>query len=1161
MMNIISEEWEAHDKLNMSIIRLNPPAFQSLVLNPPTFQSPGLNPPAFQALGLNPPAFQSLGLNSPTFQSPGLNPPAFQALGLNSPKFQSLGLNPPAFQLLGLNPPAFQSLGLNPPAFQALGLNSPTFQSLGPTHQHSNHWDSIPAFQLLGLNPPAFQSLGLNPPAFQSLGLNPPAFQALGLNSPTFQSLVLNPPAFQSLGLNPPTFQSLGLNPPAFQSLGLNTSISITGTQYQHFNYWDSTHQHFNYWDSTHQHFNHWDSTHQHFNHWDSTHQHFKHWDLIHQHFNHWYSTHQHSNRRDSTHQHFNHWDSTHQHFKHWDLIHQHFNHWDSTHQHFNHWDSTHQHLNHWDSTHQHFKHWDLIHQHFNHWYSTHQHSNHWDSIPAFQLLGLNPPAFQLLGLNPPAFQALGLNSPTFQSLVLNPPAFQALGLNSPTFQSLVLNPPTFQSPGLNPPAFQSLGLNPPAFQSLGLNPPAFQSLGLNPPAFQALGLNSPTFQSLVLNPPTFQSPGLNPPAFQSLVLNPPAFQSLGLNPPAFQSLGLNPPAFQLLGLNPPAFQALGLNSPTFQSLVLNPPTFQSPGLNPPAFQSLGLNSSALLARPLRGLVLGPSAPHPRIFWPKVLARPLRGLVLGPSAPSPPPTIFCANPPSFNHWDSTHQHSNHWDSIHHIQVTGLNLINPSATQLPGLSSPTFQSPELNLSKFSSIFLFGDILCCSQNKMNFLGRSSTSLATTSICGLNRLCRATQIRNLNLQEYQSKSLLRKSGCTVQNFFLIEQNEKQTDDQFQNTEYAEYVVKAQILAGGRGKGHFIGCPKNEGGIRITRSVEKAKSYTEGMLGKRLVTKQTGDEGVVVKKVMVAESITIRRETYLSVLMDPTSAGPVVVACPLGGVDIEEVAATQPVLILKERISVFDGITEGQCQKIAQFLGFSGKTAAKAADQIRRLYELFIKVDASQIEINPFVETNDGKVFCVDAKLNFDDNASFRQSDIFALETFEEMDPREMMAKKCGLSYVGLDGNIACMVNGAGLAMATMDIIKLHGGEPANFLDLGGGATVQQVREAFNIVMSDASKLRVIFVNVFCGILRCDVVAQGILDATADRELDIPVVIRLKGNRMAEAKQLIDGAPKTAIFECFDSFEEAAKRAVQISRENEAELDKPGEKSAYGT
>uniref|UniRef100_A0A914GWR9 Succinate--CoA ligase [ADP-forming] subunit beta, mitochondrial n=1 Tax=Globodera rostochiensis TaxID=31243 RepID=A0A914GWR9_GLORO len=409
-----------------------------------------------------------------------------------------------------------------------------------------------------------------------------------------------------------------------------------------------------------------------------------------------------------------------------------------------------------------------------------------------------------------------------------------------------------------------------------------------------------------------------------------------------------------------------------------------------------------------------------------------------------------------------------------------------------------------------------------------------------------------------EYQSKQLLRQNGCTVQDFFLVEEGVRATDKNFDKTAFAEYVIKAQILAGGRGKGRFIDCPKDGGGIRITKSIEKAISHVNGMLGKRLVTQQTSDQGVLVNKVMVAESITINRETYLSIIMDPTSTGPVIVACPIGGMDIEEIAINQPELIFKERISVLDGVTEEQCQRVAKFLKFSEKALANASEQIRRLYDLFIEVDASQIEINPFAETDDARVFCVDAKLNFDDNASFRQSDIFGMETFDEMDFRETMAKKCGLSYVGLDGNIACMVNGAGLAMATMDIIKLHGGEPANFLDLGGGATVQQVKEACRIILTDSAKLRVIFVNVFCGILRCDVVAQGILEAMANSKLDIPVVIRLKGTRMAEAKELIAGASHLGIFECYDSFEEAAKRAVRLSHGEDAELGKQREKYA---
>lgn len=280
----------------------------------------------------------------------------------------------------------------------------------------------------------------------------------------------------------------------------------------------------------------------------------------------------------------------------------------------------------------------------------------------------------------------------------------------------------------------------------------------------------------------------------------------------------------------------------------------------------------------------------------------------------------------------------------------------------------------------------------------------------------------------------------------------------------------------------------------------------------------------------------------------MDSTTNGPLVVACPSGGVDIEEIAKKSPELILKEPIQIDAGISAKQCFKIAAFLEFEGKLAEKAAKQIQRLYELFVKVDSTQIEINPFAETADGHVFCIDAKLNFDDNAAFRQQQIFDMDTFEEMDVREINARKCGLNYIGLDGNIACMVNGAGLAMATMDIIKLHGGSPANFLDVGGGANKEQVYEAFKIITSDAGQVRVIFVNIFGGILRCDIIAEGVVRACSELKINIPVVLRLKGTRVNEAKSLLSNATHNqnigGTFELLESFEEAANRAVELAR-----------------
>uniref|UniRef100_A0A0N5AGL8 ATP-grasp_2 domain-containing protein n=1 Tax=Syphacia muris TaxID=451379 RepID=A0A0N5AGL8_9BILA len=302
-----------------------------------------------------------------------------------------------------------------------------------------------------------------------------------------------------------------------------------------------------------------------------------------------------------------------------------------------------------------------------------------------------------------------------------------------------------------------------------------------------------------------------------------------------------------------------------------------------------------------------------------------------------------------------------------------------------------------------------------------------------------------RCLNLQEYQSKHLLSKYGCAVQHFIVADSKE-------------DYVVKAMVLAGGRGKGRFIGGKKDFGGVFITKDRNEALEAVDEMIGKRLVTKQTGADGLLVKKVMIAEGLAIKRETYLAILMDRSFNGPVIVHSPAGGMDIETVAKTKPHLLFKEPIDISVGMTQEQAERVARNLGFEGQ----ATNEIRSLYELFIDVDATQVEINPMVETKDGHAFCIDAKLNFDDSAEYRQKEIFAMEVIS-LFKSEVAAKKFHLNYIPLDGNIACLVNGAGLAMATMDIIKLYGGNPANFLDVGGAVTEEAVSAAFKIILSD--------------------------------------------------------------------------------------------------
>uniref|UniRef100_A0A8C9RUH7 succinate--CoA ligase (GDP-forming) n=1 Tax=Scleropages formosus TaxID=113540 RepID=A0A8C9RUH7_SCLFO len=317
-----------------------------------------------------------------------------------------------------------------------------------------------------------------------------------------------------------------------------------------------------------------------------------------------------------------------------------------------------------------------------------------------------------------------------------------------------------------------------------------------------------------------------------------------------------------------------------------------------------------------------------------------------------------------------------------------------------------------------------------------------------------------RWLNLQEYQSKKLMQDSGVTVQRFFVAE-TPSAALEAARKLNAKEIVLKAQILAGGRGKGVFNSGLK--GGVHLTKDPAVVGELANKMLGFNLTTKQTPKEGVKVKTVMVAEALDIARETYFAILMDRSCNGPVMVGSPQGGVDIEEVAAKTPELIFKEVIDIFEGVRDEQALRMAVNLGFKGPLERQAADQIKKLYDLFLKVDATQVEVNPLGETPEGRVVCFDAKINFDDNAEFRQKDVFAMEDMTESDPTEMEAAKYDLKYIGLDGNIACFVNGAGLAMATCDIIDLHGGKPANFLDLGGGVKENQVYQAFKLLSAD--------------------------------------------------------------------------------------------------
>merc|ERR1712156_990953 len=397
-----------------------------------------------------------------------------------------------------------------------------------------------------------------------------------------------------------------------------------------------------------------------------------------------------------------------------------------------------------------------------------------------------------------------------------------------------------------------------------------------------------------------------------------------------------------------------------------------------------------------------------------------------------------------------------------------------------------------------------------------------------------CQVQPKRDLNLLEYQAKGLLQKYNVTVQDFRVAETEAeaKKIPEEFP---CKEYVIKAQVLAGGRGKGHFDNGFK--GGVHLTKDPNEVPQLVNSMVGHRLITKQTPKEGIPVSKVMVAEAIDITRETYFCILMDRESNGPVIVASPDGGVDIEEVAEKTPDRIKKVPVDIHAGVTDDIANDVAAFLGFSGEMQAQCAEQVKRLYEMFINVDCLQLEVNPLAETPQGKIYTADAKLGFDDNASFRQKDIFDMEDTTESDPREVEAASFNLNYVQMDGNIGCLVNGAGLAMATMDIIKYYGGDPANFLDVGGNVQEGQVREAFRIISED-KQVKAILVNVFGGIVNCATIANGIVNACRSINLELPLVVRLEGTNVDNAKQILkdSGLPIQSAVDLDD----AAKKAT---------------------
>jgi succinyl-CoA synthetase beta subunit len=390
------------------------------------------------------------------------------------------------------------------------------------------------------------------------------------------------------------------------------------------------------------------------------------------------------------------------------------------------------------------------------------------------------------------------------------------------------------------------------------------------------------------------------------------------------------------------------------------------------------------------------------------------------------------------------------------------------------------------------------------------------------------------SMNIHEYQAKELFDKFGVPAPEG-QVAATAKEAESAARKLGGGKVVVKAQVHAGGRGKGTF----KNgfQGGVHLVNSPEEAGECAGKMIGQTLVTKQTGEAGKLVNKVMVGEAVEIDRELYLAILMDRDTCQPVIVASTEGGMDIEEVAESTPEKIARQFIHPLAGLQAYEVRKLAKGLELAGDQAKQFGKLLKRLYKLFIQCDCSMLEINPLVVTPDGNVLALDAKFGFDDNALYRHPEIMAYHDPEEEDPREVEAAKHELNYIGLDGNIACLVNGAGLAMATMDIIKHYGGDPANFLDVGGGATKEQVSAAFKIILGDPN-VKGILVNIFGGIMQCDIIAEGILAAAKETSLNIPLIVRLEGTNVDLGRKIIEESDLDVIPAV--SLNDAAQKAV---------------------
>jgi succinyl-CoA synthetase beta subunit len=385
-------------------------------------------------------------------------------------------------------------------------------------------------------------------------------------------------------------------------------------------------------------------------------------------------------------------------------------------------------------------------------------------------------------------------------------------------------------------------------------------------------------------------------------------------------------------------------------------------------------------------------------------------------------------------------------------------------------------------------------------------------------------------MKIHEYQAKAILARYGVPVPRG-EVTFNPAEARDIAHRLGTSVVVVKAQIHAGGRGKG---------GGVKLAKSPDEATELAKKMVGMTLVTHQTGPEGRVVSRVLIEEGLQMARELYLSIVLDRQSGKPVIMASAAGGMDIEEVAAKTPEKIHRVYVEPGVGLVAFEARQLGFAIGLDGAQVNKLVKLLASLYDAYVATDASLIEINPLVVTAQGDLLALDAKMNFDDNALYRHADVKELRDLGEEDPLEIEASKYSLNYIHLDGNIGCMVNGAGLAMATMDIIKLAGGEPANFLDVGGGANAEQIRNAFKILMSDRN-VKAVLINIFGGILRCDVLAQGVIAAVKELGVPVPIVIRMEGTNVDEGKRLLKESGMN--FTTADSMDEAATKVVKLA------------------